>query len=256
MKIKGKKEIKFEVSLAVLVSVSALILLMRYIFPAWVHMEVSDLILELLIAFIIFQGFISIRMLRELGSDITFEIIENLGELFATLRYHTKHAKQRIDTMMISESPAALAAPEMITYFSEIKKIICRHRDLNFRRVVTINSMDKLKWVHKLLDDFKDCPNYHMRWLQTHTLTTPLMAVHIVDERLTVLFKTIRPDGIDRSILIRSEDVTRCFQEYFEAVWNASIPLKEGGQVFPHVLDEFESNLTQQRTRSKRAISK
>jgi len=130
-------------------------------------------------------------------------------------------------------------------YFAYVDAIteVCR-KNVTYREVMTFNN-DPLHFIwraEKMLS--QNLITYNLRYFDVDLKhIPPLLQCTIVDEEdLTVgLYRwPYLPIENEVRLIIRQPEVIRLFQDYFDTVWVAAQPIKEGDRIYKDVFDDIK----------------
>lgn len=114
--------------------------------------------------------------------------------------------------------------------------------DFQVRRIVTVESPEKLKWVKGMFKELKNCPQFHLAVLSTEQ-PFPLTNLIVIDGRYTMLFGPHEIAGKGQYVFIDNDAIAESFYRHFEDLWRVaerSIPLKIGQDIYPDNLKKLE----------------
>ena len=110
------------------------------------------------------------------------------------------------------------------------------------RRIVTIESIQKLEWLEKTINDSKNSPNYHIAVLNTEN-KFPLINLVVVDNKYVILFGPHIQWSDSYYIYVENTDIATVATEYFNELWRVSDILKVGSNFNQEKLNRIKSSL-------------
>ena len=160
----------------------------------------------------------------------------NVEEFYSRLEYEVLKATETIDlTVHTSTNPTIAAGRFQKDYFSAIDSVIKKRRVM-VRRIVTINSFEKLESVEDWIARYRDCLNLSIRYSEIPDYGIPApFSVQVIDGRVAFLagLSTGGHVSAGRNVdaYIKDDELTGALQEYYNQYW-ASLPsLKEGNKI-------------------------
>ncbi|MDJ1182423.1 hypothetical protein PMH09_04380 [Roseofilum sp. BLCC_M143] len=201
------------------------------------------------------------------GSIDKVELIGNAKvveaeEFYSELLEAAKSAKKQLCFSSFMFYDVRLSGvPAMKKYF-EAQKDFMNNNNLDIRRVVTIESISKLKWVlekiiepNKNIDDFtlRHVPFglYHRNQKPSKDNFPILLNVQIIDKKKVFIVNPSRGahyNSDDKSVYIKtinSEAIGTVFKEYYDSLWGKCDTLLEKKEIkvkiLQNILDHFES---------------
>jgi pimeloyl-ACP methyl ester carboxylesterase len=114
-------------------------------------------------------------------------------------------------------------------------------RDISYREVMTFPNLERLKRAEQVLNTNSQTHAYRLSYYDIRTPNMPpLMQFSIIDSEEVFIFFYRQPylSGRDElHLAIRDPMIVRLFQDYFETIWKAAKPLKDG-----YKIDQKEMN--------------
>jgi hypothetical protein len=174
------------------------------------------------------------------------EVFESTNELLKRMTEVTVGA-EIVSTLNLS--PPRGTSPPQDDYFSRVHRYL-KSRDCglrSFRTLASLEGVSKAKWVLERAAELAPTGRVSTSvmprsLLLPDTVTQILLGFHIVHKEgiLYVFFyRPINPTGVMDSFLIKSAEVARIMQKYFEVLWHRAIPLHVGKQVDARGLEEL-----------------
>jgi hypothetical protein len=91
--------------------------------------------------------------------------------------------------------------------------------------------------------------DYHLRYYDfgNHTGTPPLMQFSVIDSEEVFIFFYREPNSVSGSdelrLAIRHPTIVKLFLDYFQAIWRAARPLKQGDDVEKELLEDIQATV-------------
>ena len=217
------------------------------------------LVLTTINAFMAYQIYVNNRI-ENFVSNFSKESL--VGETLDTRNFYSRlmasvnNASTSIDLMSMQHiSPGVSGVTEVDQYFYTISNIINNNKKIRIRRLVSIRSLDKYKWVLKIIDDHKNARNFNIRFVDIaaiyksdgiQSIPHPLN-VQIIDKKEAFFINPqkgfFEVSGNNDNIYIKSENVSKVFSDYFDRYWDMSTPLVENGKTFKENLEKINKKI-------------
>lgn len=205
---------------------------------------------------VLFFNFLALRFIRlenDLRKEIGYFYRENVHvveatdprEFYVHMTAAIKLAEQRADVTRLDQTKPAVSHIEELKEYYETAKRIIQKKDITFRRIIRIASPDVLEWTIELLEELGDCHNFSIAALQVSWLNS--LSVQIVDDTDLLLVQPhtgIVGSSPQRNMLrIKGRRMTEAFSKYYDKVWSASTPIKDGQTIYWENLIEIAGHL-------------
>ena len=183
-------------------------------------------------------------------NTINSSVVVNRKKHYQLLNSAAIKAKTGLKIMTIDQSlnrNNISAIPERKVYYDTLESITKNKPNITIERIYglpkDVNSRtDKIKWIRRDLEKYKNCPNYHMYifdWRKFESIPTPI-SIQIVDDNFAGLVNMQHPEtgvlGGGEDICIMDSIVVKHFQVYFEAIRERCLALKVGERIDLNVL--------------------
>jgi hypothetical protein len=145
-------------------------------------------------------------------------------------------------TLHYSDPPSILGGRSN-EYFEKLHEAV-RQRPLEivYRRVATLSSPEKAKWLLRTVHEMCDCANFSLGYVDVDHRQTPLLCLEVGQDRgvyYTFVFSTVPPAGTVSAVLVRDNAVGQAALAAFERIWENSQKLKEGLAINKHGIQEL-----------------
>jgi len=183
-------------------------------------------------------------------SSIFYDILE-AKDYYKKLELITNNAKKSIDLMSMQREPPGMSGvDEVESYFGSIDDRI-QKTNIRVRRLVSIQTEEKLTWVYDTIRKHKDCANFNLRYVDvdllynkgvfkkareggTELLPYPVNIQIIDKEHLFFINPELgyfRPCDDSKNIYINSKDIGDVFASYYRRYWQMSQTLVSCGKI-------------------------
>ena len=173
----------------------------------------------------------------------------NDDEFYTRLKEAVTNAQQSVYLTTHQKTRPDKGTKTREDYFTSLDMLIKSNR-VTVRRIIPINSKEKLEWVNEMIQEFKGCQSLHIR----HTKLEDegfirALSLQIVDSK-KVFIASIGTGGEmkdeDRNIIIETEVLCKAFQHYYQSYWNdladrKNNVIKERAYINHELLDEFKA---------------
>jgi len=196
----------------------------------------------------------NIAKIQHLGPHVNGRRVTQ-REFYALMKKSIQQAEKTVDLTHIEANPPESAGiKEKNEYFNAIKKVI-KSKNVRVRRIVTIPNMKKLEWVKNVVNEFKDCPNFNVHYvdMDDYNFCVPPLSLQVVDSKdvliidMTKGYHTATEEDVD--LWISDEEIAQPCQQYYEQYWKATMKIKEGTMIYPENLQKIEENIKERASR-------
>jgi hypothetical protein len=176
----------------------------------------------------------SIESIREiLTKGVEAKVLDDRPEFYKVMIERVKEVKNTLDiTNFTPQPPTTTGIPERLEYFDTVASVVKNRKNVEMRRIVSITTKDKCKWVEKeQLRGFEGQSNFHLGYYDFAPKHMPLYTIVLLDKNeifLGVYWEPIHLGHRDKNIWIKSKELCEAFADYYEVLWNNAIKLKEG----------------------------
>ena len=130
-------------------------------------------------------------------------------------------------------------------YFNEFKKIVKQKERVRFRRIVTVTTKSKCKWIENSINEFKNCNNFNLAYFEQFEGYFPLIGIIIFDKKELYLTTVFHPQSDSIYVKVTTSKLINFFYDYFEKLWtfDTSKKIKEGNNIYYDVLDSLKTKV-------------
>ncbi len=152
-----------------------------------------------------------------------------------------------IGTLHYSEPPLGSRSQE---YFEKSNSLIQkRQRSIIYRRITTVPTADKAKWIFSTIIELADCENFSTSIVDMDHRSTPQVCLHVGirnNQYYQFIFDTVQLSGKVSAFLLTDHTAGTLAYDTFERIWAKSIKLKEGDLIHKDAITELAKkfNLT------------
>lgn len=147
-----------------------------------------------------------------------------------------------VATLHYSDPPALLGG-RSDEYFRRLNASVRRRQTaMVYRRVATVSSPEKARWLLRTVRELRDCPNFSLSWIDVDHRTTPLLCMEVGQDsgvHYTFVFSTVPTGGAVSAVLVRDNAVGQAALSAFERIWDKSHKLMEGRAVNAAVIRQL-----------------
>jgi hypothetical protein len=161
-----------------------------------------------------------------------------------TQRLHS--AKKSVDDLTWGHYPPHYTSDDkkaLKTYVDYIPEVCSRG---SYREVMTFPNIERVTRAKQMLR--QNIHNYHLRYydLGDHIGTPPLIQFSVVDSEEVFIFFYREPSSVgtdELRLAIRHPTIVKLFVDYFDSIWRAATPLKQGDVVSKELLEKIEATV-------------
>jgi len=185
--------------------------------------------------------------LEQLKKERPIYQILNYSDYYKKLKLIILNAKDQIDLMSMQAQPPGLYdVKELKSYFDSIDDLI-QNTSIRVRRLVSIQTEEKLTWVEDTIIKHKDCTNFYLSYVDLNILYDkgvfkkrkellpyPVNIQIIDNEHLFLINPELgyfEPDLDSNYIYIHSKEVGTVFASYYLRYWQMSEIIVSGGKI-------------------------
>jgi hypothetical protein len=187
-----------------------------YILPIWVSLT-AGFMLQALIYY-----FPQIEQIRDVLTKLTdklgiVEFIDNSDRYYALLEEAIRNAETLRFTHLTRDSPDRLPTPRAKDYWESFTNSAKKNPDLWIKRISSIDTKEKLKFLEEKTIELKDIENYGL----TYYLPTdfpPLLGFEIIGEKEVFFFGPHA--GTGRYLHVTDKILSQGMAIYFDEVWD------------------------------------
>ncbi len=147
-------------------------------------------------------------------------------------------------------SPDEFHGPEAKKYWKSLATHFKKSTIFRVRRIVTIESREKLDWVKQNVANSRNTEGYHLA-VFVNELCLPLLNIIVIDGRHTFIFEPHRRTSDTSYIYVDNDEIGKVAQEYFDNLWLAAEELKVGLTIREEVFSRIEQSLRDANTASQ-----
>ena len=197
----------------------------------------GPLALALAAAFAAYQIVENLKIARQLdeirAADLgrTLRILHSAREFFSFATGIVTKANSSIDACYFTPQPPTdfYGDDEIKRYWDKIGELMRSNPQIMFRRLATVDTVHKARWIEAHIREFSDCNNYSFGILENDG-ALPLMNVMIVDLHSTFIF--VPHSAKSRNyVWVRDALYSSGVMEYFDHMWGAAVIIKDGPTV-------------------------
>ena len=160
-------------------------------------------------------------------------------EFFEALNKVITNTSKLEVTYFTLEPPDEFFGTERGKYWKMLANNFKKFDTFRVRRIITIDSEAKLKWVRKTIEESNNSPNYHLAVLPS-MLPFPILNVVIVDRRYAAVFEPHSQSTDTQYIFIDDPRTAEALSLYFSTIWSKAIKLKVAKQIYEEEFKKIE----------------
>jgi hypothetical protein len=182
----------------------------------------------------------------------SFLLLDGYEEFYKRAEEEAKKAEKSIDvTNFYPISPTAIQTEAVSGYYKTIAKIIQENSNLTFRRIASINSLEKLAWVKHTISSLSE-ENFHIKYASSLCDDDfPIINILIFDRTKVIIGMYSEVPALEKGIFIENPTAAVVFSDYFNTIWDKSIKLKMGAKVTEKTLQDIEEKIKAKNTLTK-----
>jgi hypothetical protein len=167
------------------------------------------------------------------GSHV--EVFKDYQQLYEYAARRMREAKKSVDDLTWGASFSTRRTESEERAFRKYMQAIVEtasRREIRYREVMTFPNEERLKRAEGILS--KNIYGYQLRYYEIeHQSTPPLLEFMVIDSEEVILAshrgKTLPIEG-EPLIATRQPDIVRYFQDYYDAIWQGAIIIKDAGK--------------------------
>lgn len=189
--------------------------------------------------------------------DENFSIVESLSisALYNKFSKKTQDANSFIYlTSLQPKDPSQAPIPEVREYFSKISNLIKdqkKQQNIQIKRLVTIESQEKLDWVYNEVINNRNNKQLSINYIKANiegkTSSSKPLNLQVIDDLHLFLINSVHgyDDHLSQGLYLSNKKIiTQVFIRYYEEYWNSSTPLLTKGKINESNLNELKQRFT------------
>lgn len=245
-------KIGMEGVILLLVSAFSIVLVVSHILGLeYISTDRLIMITAVILALFVIYAVVKLSKLeRNHKREVDFITFENIDAYYYFMIERLKHVKESIDIVNFIDPPTKETTIESRKkWFEAVGDFIKNNPKIEVRRVISIESTDKLNWVkNNQLEEFKNCLGFYVNCCALPAKHIPLLTMVIMDETEVFLGLSVAPEKstpapIERNLWIGNKDICDTFNNYYTALWNETIEIKRGKHIYVDRLLELKPRI-------------
>ena len=191
------------------------------------------------------------RVLSHIGS---IEVLPTHDEFYTKLQNARRVARRKIQSTQLDPGPPATYGRTQArqSYFSSDVAVYKAHPNVNFYRIISIETQEKLQWVQDLISQTKDFPNVFIAYVKIDSISQSvpfpkMLSLQIIDETEVFLLHpaySYMPADYKPCYYLKDAHVAQIYVSYYEKVWEKICQNHEHGLILKDGTISYEERLS------------
>jgi len=191
------------------------------------------------------------RVLSHIGS---IEILRTHDEFYTKLQNARRVARRQIQSTQLDPGPPSTYGRTQArqSYFSSDVAVYKAHPSVNFYRIISIETKEKLQWVKDLISQTKDFPNVFIAYVKIDSISQSvpfpkMLSLQIIDETEVFVLHpaySYMPADYKPCYYLKDAQVAQIYVNYYEKVWERICQNNEHGLILKDGIISYEDRLT------------
>jgi len=163
-------------------------------------------------------------------NNASVEVLPTYDDFYTRLTKSRLAAREKVQLTQLDPWPPSTYGDEGTrkSYFDGDIAYCKAHPNVNFYRILSIETKEKLEWAKSLIEAMKDLPNVFLAYVKIDSIekSAPfpkLLSLQIIDKKELFVLNpqySYMPRSYKSCYYLKNEEVAQIYVDYYERIWD------------------------------------